>query len=211
MTEEEIEKVMEEYDVSRLQAINLIKQRKKYEARNEGKKEIEVNIDTTALEDYVRRLQKTEQERDDYKTKLIMVAEREFARKKASLGCKDPEVSTVEELKAWAETHDKAYRDAMPEKFGGSGQALLSQATGKSGLEFESKEGMINFLRDSAKSGDKEAKAILDELFLKSSKGFLELDKGKTVYEDKSKVPLSEQLNRGFRKKVLKKRKLEEG
>ena len=109
------------------------------------------------------------------------------------------------------ESEEEAKENAEPIGKGGGGQATLDMATGKSRfLEFDSGEEMIDYLRDKAKSGDKEAKAILDELFLKSSKGFLEKGKDRVVFEDKSTEPLSEKLNRAYRKKVLEKRKKEE-
>ena len=184
----------------------------------EKKKSIEVSVNMNEVLERIRKSENKAQAFDEIAKKLSK------ALKNEGINIDSTDINP-QNLETWVhklnefrevnrksdlESEEQAKIDAEPSGKGGSGQATLDMASGKSGLEFNSHEEMIDFLRDKAKSGDSEAKAILDELFLKSSKGFIEQDKGKTVFEDKSKVPLSEQLNRAYRKKVLKKRMLED-
>ncbi len=159
-------------------------------------------------------------EKEELRTKLTLIAEKEFERKKRELGAPE-DIETVEQLKGWARAKGKSDEDleaerlAEPVGHGSGGQASLDQASGVSNKEYDSVESMIDDLRAKSQSSEdaqtrREAQAVLNELFAKSSRGFLEQDKGKTVYIDKSKTPLKEQLNRKLREKALKKRKAEE-
>ena len=182
----------------------------------EKKRSIEVSIN---MDDVLERIRKSENKAhafDEMARKLSKALKNEGVNID-STDINPQNIETwVHKLNEFREVNRKAdleeEENADPIGKGGSGQATLDMASGVSSREFDSHEEMIDWLRDKAKSGDKEAKAVLDELFLKSAQGILEggKDTQTQTYEDKSKVPLSDQLNRAFRKKVLKKRMLEE-
>lgn len=113
------------------------------------------------------------QENEDLKNKISIIAKRKFDSKKKLLNA--PEyIRTPEELMDW----EKIRGNLDPTEKSSSGTlSLAGQTAGGSGMEFESQEEMIAELqrrKNSPKASPqekREAKAILDALWLKSIKG----------------------------------------
>jgi len=173
-----------------------------YKKRMSGK---QAHIDVNAVELLRGELEQERLNREDLEAKLLIVAEKEFKRKKEELGCTDESIDSPDKLKGWAIAHKtgksedelRAERKADPIGKGAGGQAKLSQAKGTKSGEYDSYEQMIDDLRIKSKSSDpeivKENQALLVELFKRSIKGRIESDKP-FKYEDTSQIPLKEQL-----------------
>jgi hypothetical protein len=109
-----------------------------------------------------------EAENEDLKAKLQIVAEKEFERKKASVGCSDPSIDSPDKLLAWEK--GKTGYSGTP-----SGSMPLSDAqikgyVGKQG-EFTNEAEMISELKKREQNGDPEAKKILSLLYVKMARG----------------------------------------
>lgn len=181
--------------------------------KKKERKEIEVNINTDGMTEIIKRnkeleqkLKESEEERLNYRSKLIVVAQSKFEQKKRELGAPD-DIESPEVLKHWAETHAdekrRAERRADPVGHGGAGVVPLSGQSGSgSGTEFSSQEELIDSLREQSRSRDAAEKAnaekILNELFSKGLRGMGEVKNYRTSYEGKEST--RDKMNEQFRK-----------
>jgi len=216
--EEEIQKILNEYKgIGYTQAKKLLIQRKKLKGESNTKK-IEVTVDTGHIEDLIRRLKISEDEKEDFKQKLELLATKEFNEQKRKCGAPNS-IETPNELLEWVRTHKQAEREADPVGYNkkhniGAGQATLSQQSGSGEHEFDSKEEMIDFLRRAERSRDSEeaknAKLILDDLFKHSMQSMDKMGSVRTKYEHQGdKSPLAK-IRKDFsekRSKEIKERK----
>jgi len=154
--------------------------------------EIRVKVEKDESEE----LKKLREENEELKERQILIAQLEFQRKKEKLGCKDEEITTVEQLQAWEKgkgiksaSQLKAEQEANPK--GQAGTAPLNSE--QLGLEMDlykkmypkTKEGYKDMLHDlrlvrDTSNDDEErakAKAVLDEFLKKSVTGKFDVSK----------------------------------
>jgi len=137
-----------------------------------------------------------ESEKGNLESKLVMVAEKEFANKKASLGCQDEEIDTPEKLMAW----QKGRQGTSKKSSAGAGTVPLTRQQYSDLGDWskrkypDTKEGfkeMVQDLRTIMNGADSseeraKAKAILDELLIKSvMKGSSSTEREMTLKREK--------------------------
>jgi len=140
------------------------------------------------LEEELERLkgekETLETEKGNLESKLTLIAEREFANKKAQLGCNDPEIDSPEKLMAWekgkrgtSKGSGSAGTVSLKGQIDKFGNVTSSNLGDWSKRKYEdSKEGfkeMVSDLRTIMNGSEDpqeraKAKAILDELLIKS-------------------------------------------
>jgi hypothetical protein len=170
-------------------------------------KEKDAKTDTDREVEKFQREAELEEENEQLKEKLALIAENAFENKKRELGCTDPEINTPDQLDAWR----KGKEDSED---GSAGCAPLSQGQitgGDSSVGWNSHEKMIeDLLRTKHNGNDEErkiAQRVLDELLLKSLRGVKEQERGVKPYvASKDSESVIERLNRFRREKELKRR-----
>jgi hypothetical protein len=154
-----------------------------------------------------KREAELQEENEDLKEKLNLIVQAQFEKKKRELGCTDAEIDSIDKLEAWEKGRGEQKEES-------SGSAPLNDAQKYGGSPpptegFNSQEEMINELRKDAREGDKDAKRILDAMFLKTIKGVKENERGVKAYrltkEDESAI---ETINRQWRDRLIFKRKV---
>lgn len=174
------------------------------------KREIEVTLNTDKIEEIVRKNENLQKENQNYREKLLLLAQKKFEEKKKQYNCPS-NIETPEELKVWVATHSEAERRADPIGKGGIGQLSLDQQSGRRNRTFNSQEELIDHLRQQADRKNEEgarAKAIIDEIWRKSLSGQKQLKRGAGKVEYKGKIKpsgteqgLGEFLAQEFRKR----------
>jgi len=149
------------------------------------------------------QLEREKTEKEDLKSKLTVIAEKAFQKRKESIGCYDESIDSPEKLEVWERAK------GIPKKPEPSGTVPLSdRQRGINSQGYDSYEDMIQDLREKAKSSNpqesQEAQAVLNELWKKSVEG-LKSDEFKGVPEYIEKRSLKEVLNEQFRRKKVNK------
>ena len=170
-------------------------------------KEKEEKTETDRELEKFKREAELEEENEQLKEKLALIAENAFENKKRELGCRDPEITTPDQLKAWEKGKSNS-------EDGSAGSAPLSRGQitgGDSSVGWNSHEEMIeDLLRTKHNGNDEErkiAQRVLGELMLKSLRGVKEQEKGiKPYVASKDSESVIERLNRFRREKELKRR-----
>lgn len=115
------------------------------------------------------------------KNELIrLIAEKEFERKKATLGCDNAEIDTPEKLEAWSEgknVNRKAPSGTIPltprQAYGlepsQETQDLIDFEGSCMDLSYDSQQQMIQVLKAREKNGDEQAKVVLQKLYEKTN------------------------------------------
>lgn len=138
-----------------------------------------------------------EEENEDLKNKLAIIAEKEFEKKKAQLGCTDPEVLTPDALRMWEKgkktvegtsfhSPSGTARCDIPEQMGFPNNDNLPLRQKK----FASYEAMITYTRELARKGDPESIQVLKELEAKALSDYGEHHQDISYSPDKN-VPKS--------------------
>lgn len=176
----------------------------KLEQKRKKKKEIEVTVNTSGLEELIGKIKDLEPQARGFKDLA-----QNLARKCRDVGL-DIDSSQIRSAEDFKDTVQRLYQkkeegegiEVRFEKKGGSGQIPLSQQSGSGSREYSSQEEMFDSLRARTRSGSeterREAQAILDELFKKTLRGMKEIRGYRTDYEGKSSE--RDKLNRMFRK-----------
>jgi hypothetical protein len=171
-------------------------------------KEDKEKTDTDRAVEKFQREAELEQENEELKEKLNLIAENAFMNKKRELGCSDPEITTPDQLEAWK----KGKEDSQD---GSSGYAPLDDAQKYGGNPpnegFSSHEEMIEALLHAKHNGSAEeqkvAQRVLDQILIKSLRGVKEQERGiKPYVPSKESESIIERLNRFRREKELKRR-----
>lgn len=158
-----------------------IKKFQSEEGVSDGKQEHEIELRKVPEGSHVHvhipeKHEGAEEEAQDLKAKLTLLAEKRFREKKKKLGTPDS-ITTIEELMEF----EKNPKKFGGEKKGGAGVAPISAMGGssKDELEFESYDELVTFLRDIERKEGKntrkgrEASKVLDAIFLKTQKGLM--------------------------------------
>lgn len=170
---------------------------------------IHVNVDSKEVEKILKEkielekeLENKTTEAEDYKLKLVMVAEQNFERKKRELGAPDW-INDPKTLKEWQEN--------QPSNVSAGVTKLGSAQLGESSRGFDSIEELIDAMHRAEREGDKGAKLVLNQLFHKAMRGqaqpFKKMEfKGEVDVEGREKG-LIETMNEEFREEQLRKKK----
>jgi len=110
-----------------------------------------------------------EQENQELKEKLDLIAANEFERKKKSLGCSDESIRDPDSLMAWQKGRDATKQKPIP-----SGVVSLESQQPYQGdfmtKSYANSADLVRDLRDKAQAGDERAKQALNALFMKGLK-----------------------------------------
>jgi hypothetical protein len=149
-------------------------------------------------------------ERDDYRSKLELVAEKAFAKKKQELGCDDENITSPSQLQAW-----QSGKEGRKETPSGSA-SLQGQTTGqyiddKEG-GFDSYEDMMSHLQVVARNKTSPSGSTADKILNEFMRKSLDASRktGKTV-EYVQKTSLKDEINAKFRKEQQLRREQNQG
>jgi hypothetical protein len=174
--------------------------------KTKDKIEVDVKVKNESLEQALSKLAEVESERDDYKDKLVLIAEREFERKKEELGCDDPSIDDPIKLMAW-----EAGRKGRQGEGAGSGNVPLENQRLGEGSEqgFSDYGEMMRHLEnlESLKGTPQssEAKKVLD-IFIERSLKAIKEKPNQSHFSVELKEPLKDYINKRFRerRKIMK-------
>jgi hypothetical protein len=138
--------------------------------------------------------------KEDYESKLKLVAEQKFTEKKASLSCEDADIDTPEKLLAWAKGAGKESKFSS-KGAGGSvslrPEDLSIEKSGSNQKEFDSHAEMITYLRDKARLNPNSIEASqLKQLWSKCVKGIKEAPQKTLNFDIEGKDCLRKVLDR---------------
>jgi len=165
------------------------------------KKQMEGDSGNSSGKSLEEQLEEEKTLREDYESKLRLIAEQTFERKKKELNA--PEwIKSPSALNQWIEANNDGK--------GGSGSVSLrgediSREKGNSGkLEFDSQEELIDYLRSESQKGNQEAKEQLNQLWTKVLRGIREQPRKVLGFEIEQKdclEKLKEAQNRDWKKR----------